>query len=145
MRVRTGLFAAALTAVVAATAAGCAAAGAPVDDGPTPLPSASVLAQNIAACQAVTKATATYRPQISFAPQRASADGRVFRSWAAAVEAAAVGVDAPVLKAQLLSLADTLQGWITEQPLDTQVLGYVDNVGRACDKFLHPRPPTGTP
>lgn len=145
MRVRAGLVGVALAVVLTATASACTRSGAPADDGPTPMSSASMLAQNVAACQAVTKATATYRKQVSLEPNRASADGRVFRSWAAAVAAAASSVDAPVLKAQLFNLADTLQDWITQQPSETQLLGYVDDVGRACDKFLKPPTATATP
>jgi len=145
MRVRTGLVGVALAVVLAATAGACARSKAPADDGPTPLTSASMFAQNVAACQAVAKATATYRPQVSFDPAKASADGRVFRSWAAIVSTAAASVDSPVLKAQLFNLADTLRGWISRQPSDTMLVGYVDNVGRACDKFLHPPTATATP
>jgi hypothetical protein len=145
MRVRTGLVGAALAVLLAATTGACGRASAPADDGPTPLSSASAFAQNVAACQAVTKATATYRPQVSFDTRRASADARVFRSWAAVVSTVAASVDAPVLKAQLLNLADTLRGWSSRQPSESMLVGYVDDVGRACDKFLNPPAPTATP
>jgi hypothetical protein len=101
----------------------------------------SINTKDIVACQALQQANATYQPQL--AAPGVKTNPNVLRAWINQVSSAAVVIDDPVLKAQLLSLANTIEGWITRAPSKVQIIGFTDDVGRACGKYLNP--PSATP
>jgi hypothetical protein len=122
-----------LSLVLAVT--GCSSQSGDGSDGPT---TGSYTTKDIVACQAVQQANTNYLPQL--APDGESSDANILRGWVNEVNQAAVVLDDPVLKAQLLNLAQTVQDWIVRPPSKTQVEGYVDDMGRACGQYLNPSP-----
>lgn len=99
--------------------------------------------KDIVACQAVQQANSRYVPQVR--TDGGATDANTLRGWSDEISSAAVALDDPVLKAQLLNLASTVQDWVVRPPSDVQVIAFTDDLGRACGRYLNPStaPPTG--
>lgn len=116
-------------------------AGCGPGSGADPNASPDYTTKDIVACQAVQEANNRYVPQVR--TDGGATDANTLRGWSDEISSAAVALDDPVLKAQLLNLSSTVQDWVVRPPSDVQVLAFTDNLGRACGKYLNP--PTATP